>query len=163
MLELRGGHLLQRPRRCIVIGKYSGAAQSCDNCDSGTFNLVKDSVTCNKCAGGQKLNTDGNSCGVCPDGTFSNPGSLTCTVCSETPGYVSLAGVSGATRCEYCGPGFFADQASQTCKECEIDTYSIGGVNECFICPSGTQNIKGSTTCAPCPPGTIVTSSTCEP
>ena len=92
------------------------------------------------------MNVDGDGCETCPDGTFSNPGSTSCTMCGETPGYVSLAGDSGAAKCEYCGPGFYADQTSQTCKECEVDTYSVGGVNHCAICPAGEINHSNPTT-----------------
>ncbi|GMH86453.1 hypothetical protein TrVE_jg3945 [Triparma verrucosa] len=145
-------------------GKYSSAAQStsCDDCVAGTFNLVEGSVTCDKCPAGQKMNDAGDGCEVCPNGKFSNPGSTSCSSCDETPGYVSLSGESGAAACEYCGPGFYADQASHTCKECEIDSYSVGGVNECTSCPSGTDNAVASTSCSPCSPGTIPTGTSCD-
>ncbi|GMH66854.1 hypothetical protein TL16_g04527 [Triparma laevis f. inornata] len=122
------------------VGKYTSAAQStsCDDCNTGSFNLVEGSVTCDKCPAGQKMNNAGNDCEVCPDGKFSNPGSISCSNCDETPGYVSLAGDSGADKCEYCGPGFYADQISHTCKE------------------------LASTSCLPCPPGTIPTGYSCN-
>ncbi|GMI00563.1 hypothetical protein TrLO_g8323 [Triparma laevis f. longispina] len=144
-----------------AIGKYSSTIQStsCSNCPSGTYNLVEGSVTCYKCAGGQKLKDNGNGCEVCPDGTFSNPGSTTCTVCSETPGYVSLAGDSGAARCEYCGPGFYADQNSQTCKLLLI---ALHRTNNIIFFLAGTDNAKASTSCSPCPPGTIPTATSCN-
>ena len=74
---------------------------------------------------------------------------------------MSKAEGSGATNCEYCGPGFYAEQASHTCKQCEIDTYSVGGVDACIICPAGTANAKGSSSCQPCPPGTVSDGTTC--
>ncbi|GMH71547.1 hypothetical protein TL16_g05679 [Triparma laevis f. inornata] len=109
------------------------------------------------------MNATGNGCAVCPNGKYSNPSITSCSKCDETPGYVSLANGTGAAACEYCSLGFYADQASHTCKECEIDTCSIGGVNECFICPSGgTENTKTATTCIPCPPGTITNGTKCH-
>ncbi|GMH90310.1 hypothetical protein TrST_g1356, partial [Triparma strigata] len=108
------------------------------------------------------MNDAGNGCSVCPNGKFSNPGSTSCSNCDETPGYVSLSGESRAAACEYCGPGFYADQTFHTCKECEIDSYSVGGVNECISCPSGTNNAVASTSCSPCPPGTISTGTSCD-
>ncbi|GMI00164.1 hypothetical protein TrLO_g11697 [Triparma laevis f. longispina] len=144
-----------------AVGKYTGAAQStsCDPCEPGTFNLVSGSVTCGKCAGGEKINANSDGCDTCPEGTYSNPGSSICTDCVHTDGYVSLA---GSNTCEYCGPGFYADQASNTCKECPINSFSVGGVNACEVRPSGTNNAMGSTACSPCPPGTITTSTTCQ-
>jgi hypothetical protein len=122
------------------VGKYTGAAQStsCDTCEAGTFNLVSGSVTCGKCAGGEKINANSDGCDTCPEGTYSNPGSSICTDCVHTDGYVSLA---GSNTCEYCGPGFYADQPSNTCKECPINSFSVGGVNECEVCPSGKATI----------------------
>ncbi|GMH78676.1 hypothetical protein TL16_g07898 [Triparma laevis f. inornata] len=145
-------------------GKYTSAAQStsCDTCDPGTFNIVEGSVACDKCPSGQKMNKAGNGCEVCPDGMFSNPGSLECTDCAHTDGYVALAGDSGAAACEYCGPGFYADQSSHTCKQCEVNSYSVGGSNECDLCPAGTDNAVASKSCSPCPPGKIPTGSSCD-
>ncbi|GMH77627.1 hypothetical protein TrLO_g10306 [Triparma laevis f. longispina] len=146
------------------VGKYIAASgsSSCDDCGAGTYNLIQGSITCDKCPAGQKMNIDGNGCDICPNGKFSNPGSTFCTDCNHTPGYVSLAGEEGAAACEYCGPGFYADQTSQICKECEIDSYSVGGVDSCEVCPSGTNNIKGSTSCSPCSPGEIIEDQTCQ-
>ncbi|GMH70768.1 hypothetical protein TL16_g05490 [Triparma laevis f. inornata] len=144
-------------------GKFSSAVTStvCEDCDAGTYNLVEGSVTCDKCPAGQKMNDGSNGCDICPDGTFSNPGSLVCTDCEHTDGYVALAGESGAVKCEYCGPGFYADHESHTCKECVADTYSVGGVHACLACASGTSGATASTSCSPCLPGTIPVDASC--
>ncbi|GMH52299.1 hypothetical protein TrLO_g7232 [Triparma laevis f. longispina] len=107
------------------------------------------SVNCKKCTASERLNDEGDGCGISPDGTYSNPGSPSCTDCEHTHGYVSLAGDSGAAQCTYCGPGFYADQISQTCKECEIDTYSVGGIDTCLVCPSEYAEF-GAPSCSAC-------------
>ncbi|GMH86770.1 hypothetical protein TL16_g10649 [Triparma laevis f. inornata] len=130
------------PPRCELcrIGKYSGVkSASCDDFEAGTYNLLPGSITCDTCPAGQKLNDAGNDCEVCPDGTYSMPGAVSYSDC------------------------FYADQTSHTCKECEIDTFSVGGCDACIVCPTGTDNLKGSSTCSPCAPGTITSGNTCQP
>ncbi|GMH61642.1 hypothetical protein TrST_g9108 [Triparma strigata] len=137
---------------------------SCTQCNPGSFTTATGSVSCEMCPAGQKMSVDGDGCDLCPDGKFSNTGSIVCTTCDATAGFISLAGEAGAAACEYCGPGFYADQTAHECKMCSEGKYSTGGVDSCIVCPSGNTG-ETRTSCPPCPPGTIVSDdrSSCSP
>ena len=53
-------------------------------------------------------------------------------------------GAAENNQCEYCGPGFKADQTAHDCVACEKSKYSIGGVNECLACVVGEGKVQGN-------------------
>eukprot|EP00520_Triparma_pacifica_P000598 CAMPEP_0118644850 /NCGR_PEP_ID=MMETSP0785-20121206/7171_1 /TAXON_ID=91992 /ORGANISM="Bolidomonas pacifica, Strain CCMP 1866" /LENGTH=923 /DNA_ID=CAMNT_0006536661 /DNA_START=204 /DNA_END=2971 /DNA_ORIENTATION=- len=148
-----------------VAGKYTSApAQTtCNDCDLGTYTNNNASVTCAACPGGKSGNDNRQGCDLCPNGKFSNPASATCSDCNSTAGYVSIAGSNGASICEFCGAGFYADISTHECKECEVGKFSIGGKNKCEVCPAGTNtnNQVAATACEPCSPGSVTVDNIC--
>ena len=56
------------------------------------------------------------------------------------------------SQCEYCGPGKKASSASNSCENCESNTYSTGGVDFCSACVGGHSE-PGQSSCVSTPPG----------
>ena len=81
-------------------------------------------------------------CTNCAQGTASNPGASECATCDHLAGYVATG--TENDQCEYCGPGFKADQTAHDCVVCEVSKYSVGGVNECLPCVVGEGKVQGN-------------------
>ena len=85
---------------------------------------------------------------------MSNPGASECDTCDHLSGYIATG--AGNDQCEYCGPGFKADQTVHDCVACEPGKISIGGVDECLSCDATkgkVQSLSAQSSCDFCGAG----------
>jgi hypothetical protein len=134
-----------------------GGVGACLACEDGKLNDGPGLSTCTSCEPGTY--PDGTGCIGCEPGTFAAFGASECAPCDN--GFVATS--SRAAFCEYCGPGKYADTALNTCKECVMGKYSLGGVTgECESCEHGKFNDgPGLSTCTTCEPGTFAQGTEC--
>ena len=140
---------------------FTPGALTCADCEPGTQTNSIGSPVCISCAGGKKENGLRTGCIDCEAGKMSNPGNDTCTTCDHLSGYIAT-GV-GNEQCEYCGPGFKADQTIHDCVPCEAGKHSVGGVNECLTCDATegkVQGLEGQSSCEYCGAGKKATAGT---
>ena len=104
----------------------------CTECAQGFYADQTGYPVCISCAGGKYENGARTACSNCDEGKYSNPGAHECDTCDHTAGFIATG--EGNQQCEYCGPGFKADQIAHDCVPCEVGKFSIGGVNECVNC-----------------------------
>ena len=140
-----------------AIGRYqleSGGTGDCTACSAGFYADQAGFPTCISCAGGKYENGARTACVHCDEGKMSNPGSYQCDTCDHLTGYIATG--TGNEQCEYCGPGFYADQGIHDCVACPASKYSVGGVNECLSCDAiagKVQNLIGQSSCEFCGAG----------
>ena len=86
----------------------------------------------------------------CTAGRYSTGSADSCTSCGT--GFSD----AGASKCEYCGPGEYmneADDLSKSCLPCAAGTFSETGANSldgCLPCDTGKFSEQGSAYCSRC-------------
>jgi hypothetical protein len=135
----------------------------CQDCQSGSYSNVSDSLQCVDCLAGSYSTAGLSSCLLCSPGYFTN--SLKSTSCSICPnGRYSFQ--PGSTGCTVCPTGSFVQSGSTSCVLCPAGKFSSSPTNLCTSCPSGfLSSSNGSTSCDICYFGQFSTvgQSSCSP
>ena len=147
---------------CLV-GQYtywSGSANVCGNCGSGTVTNTTTATSCTSCpAGSAQQSTGQSACVGCAIGKYQpNTGQMVCISCPVRT-YNNLASQASAAACQFCSPGTYNALAAQSvCKTCGPGTYNPAwGQSMCTACSAGqVQTGIGKTACDNCPVGQYV-------
>ena len=75
----------------------------------------------------------------CQENTYE-----TSSGCVECP--KNSTSKSGSKRCD-CVAGKYWSEINDTCVDCQVGYYSVGGMHECLKCPQGTTAEPGSSFC----------------
>ena len=120
-------------------------------------------VSCTACAAGTYKPGVGPtpaSCTLCAAGKYGTAvGAKTDVSCISCPAgkYSATTGASVAATCLACAAGTFSLQASTTCTECRLNTFSASSsATTCTSCPKGqvtTSTGQTAATACVCPPG----------
>jgi hypothetical protein len=128
-------------------GTYSNKRwAACVTCPPLTYTVgtgttkISDCLYCNS----DQIMT-GSGCALCGHGRYVKNNE--CVACPQ--GMIVVANV-----CVYCFPGTFRDRATDTCKDCLVDTFSSSGStdDECYACNGGshTNGLTGRPLCEYC-------------
>jgi cysteine-rich repeat protein len=133
-------------------GTFSGiGASECTDCAAGSYSSEAAASECTGCSAGTYSGTGASVCSVCVAGTYSDPGASTCTSCPAG----KFSGL-GAGVCTPCSPGTFQDNAgSPSCDDCPPGTFELStGASVCTDCPGGAETpCNGHGTCSDGPTG----------
>ena len=149
----------------------------CENCSDKSAGCLKcDKASCNLCASGYGLTSDGKcqlcSAGYYSDGTYdckacpvdqyqSQDGKSSCIACSSKTSNCTACNAENGTctacankyylnssLCSICPAGYKCVNNSKT--QCPAGQYSAQGSTSCTSCPAGKYSAAGATSCTSC-------------
>ena len=135
----------------------SSAAALCQDCPTGTFQRLSNSVTISRTSPQTGLPQGCPSCG--PGSYQGSTGQTQCTACVAGTAHKD-EGQTTNVSCIACVPGQYQDvERSQSCLPCVRGraSYSVGRDTECDLCEQGRYNDRdGGRDCKDCKRGTDV-------